>query len=207
MLAQHGQQHDTQRPGQQRPGREDLDHSGAALSGGPVRVQASRQRRSRHRLRPGPGPERQQLRRDAVGWPSGHKFGDLVGSDHAGIQIKDASGVVQLSFNLDWTTPRPSTKPHGWRPLQALRRGIGIRHTSSEKPDGRLAGRRSAYRARRAGSWWRTSARATRSGSGAAGCRPDAGARVHTSSGSGERASTVGAIGWGRGVAWWEKVE
>ena len=39
---------------------------------------------------------------NAVGWPGGHKFGDLVGSDQAVFEFKDKNGNVVLGFDLDY---------------------------------------------------------------------------------------------------------
>jgi hypothetical protein len=49
-----------------------------------------------------PAPNDNSYGVNAVGWPSGHKFSDLVGSDHAGFQLVDQNGVVKLSFNIDY---------------------------------------------------------------------------------------------------------
>jgi hypothetical protein len=38
----------------------------------------------------------------AIGWPGGHKFNDLVGSDHAEIVMSNAAGEVVLDFILDY---------------------------------------------------------------------------------------------------------
>lgn len=38
----------------------------------------------------------------AVGWPNGHKFGDLTGSDHVTIQALDASGTLVFDLDIDY---------------------------------------------------------------------------------------------------------
>ena len=56
-----------------------------------------------------PAPNDNSYGANAVGWPKGHTFNNLVGSDHAGIQIKDPNGVVKLSFNLDYLSTKSGT--------------------------------------------------------------------------------------------------
>lgn len=64
-----------------------------------------------------PAPNDNSYGTNAVGWGThGHKFTDLVGSDHAGIQIRDAQGVVRLSFNVDYLTAM-SGAPSGYASL------------------------------------------------------------------------------------------
>jgi hypothetical protein len=63
-----------------------------------------------------PAPNDNSYGVNAVGWPNGHKFNDLVGSDHAGFQLKDANGVVQLSFNVDYISADASA-PSGYKSL------------------------------------------------------------------------------------------
>jgi hypothetical protein len=45
----------------------------------------------------------------ATGWAKGHKFADLVGSDHAQFLFDDASGQNVLQFNLDYISQATST--------------------------------------------------------------------------------------------------
>ena len=63
-----------------------------------------------------PAPNDNSYGVNAVGWGTkGHKFGDLVGSDHAGFQLIDPSGTVRLlDFNIDYISAstdarRPAT--------------------------------------------------------------------------------------------------
>jgi hypothetical protein len=39
---------------------------------------------------------------NAIGWPGGHTFNQLVGSDNLGWSFKDANGVVRLAFKQDY---------------------------------------------------------------------------------------------------------
>ncbi len=39
-----------------------------------------------------------------IGWPSGHKFGDLVGSDHLQLAVYDANNVKRGEFKMDYIT-------------------------------------------------------------------------------------------------------
>ena len=52
----------------------------------------------------------------AVGWPGGHKFGDLVGSDMAQFQVKDATGKIVLDFKVDYISTKSGT-PSGYASL------------------------------------------------------------------------------------------
>ncbi len=64
-----------------------------------------------------PAPNDNSYGTNAVGWGShGHKFSDLVGSDHAGVQLVDGSGVVRLSFNVDYLTANTAA-PSGYSSL------------------------------------------------------------------------------------------
>jgi uncharacterized repeat protein (TIGR01451 family) len=64
-----------------------------------------------------PAPNDNSYGVNAVGWGShGHKFGDLVGSDHAGFQLRDAGGIVRLSFNIDYISAVASA-PSGYASL------------------------------------------------------------------------------------------
>jgi hypothetical protein len=63
-----------------------------------------------------PAPNDNSYGINAVGWPSGRNFGALVGSDHAGFQIKDANGIVKLSFNVDYIS-QVNSAPSGYASL------------------------------------------------------------------------------------------
>jgi len=63
-----------------------------------------------------PAPNDNSYGVNAVGWPNGHTFGNLTGSDKAGIQIKDPNGVVKLSFNMDYLSAKTGT-PSGYASL------------------------------------------------------------------------------------------
>jgi hypothetical protein len=63
-----------------------------------------------------PAPNDNSYGINAVGWPNGHTFGNLVGSDKAGIQIKNSSGTVILSFNMDYISQLASA-PSGYASL------------------------------------------------------------------------------------------
>ena len=63
-----------------------------------------------------PAPNDNSYGTNAVGWKNGHKFQDLVGSDHAGFQLKDPNGVVKLSFNVDYISANASA-PSGYSSL------------------------------------------------------------------------------------------
>jgi len=65
-----------------------------------------------------PAPNDNSYGANAVGWPSprGHKFKDLVNSDHAGVQIRNASNQVVLSFNMDYLSAFAGT-PSGYKSL------------------------------------------------------------------------------------------
>lgn len=67
-----------------------------------------------------PAPNDNSYGVNAVGWGThGHKFSDLVGSDHAGFQLADAGDVVRLSFNVDYISA-DATAPSGYRSLGVL---------------------------------------------------------------------------------------
>src|SRR5262249_30978658 len=56
---------------------------------------------------------------NAVGWGTkGHKFNDLVGSDHAGFKVTQ-NGVTKLDFNIDYIsqTTVSATNPSGYASL------------------------------------------------------------------------------------------
>lgn len=63
-----------------------------------------------------PAPNDNSYGINAVGWPKGHKFSDLVGSDHAGFQLVDGGGTVRLSFNVDYLTANTNA-PSGYSSL------------------------------------------------------------------------------------------
>lgn len=63
-----------------------------------------------------PAPNDNSYGVNAVGWPNGHRFSDLVGSDHAGFQLVDGSGTVRLSFNVDYLSASASA-PSGYASL------------------------------------------------------------------------------------------
>jgi uncharacterized repeat protein (TIGR01451 family) len=64
-----------------------------------------------------PAPNDNSYGVNAVGWGTkGHTFNDLVGSDHAGFQLKDPSGVIKLSFNIDYLSAS-SAAPSGYASL------------------------------------------------------------------------------------------
>jgi hypothetical protein len=66
-----------------------------------------------------PAPNDNSYGVNAVLWNTGahgHTFNDLVGSDHAGFQLVDPSGVVRLSFNADYISA-VSTAPSGYASL------------------------------------------------------------------------------------------
>jgi len=52
----------------------------------------------------------------AIGWDRGHKFKDLVGSDHAQVQLYDASGALVFDLALDYISEDP-TAPCGYASL------------------------------------------------------------------------------------------
>jgi len=67
-----------------------------------------------------PAPNDNSYGVNAVGWGTrGHKFSDLVGSDHAGFQLFSPAGAVVLSFNVD-TITADATAPSGYRSLGVL---------------------------------------------------------------------------------------
>jgi hypothetical protein len=63
-----------------------------------------------------PAPNDNSYGVNAVGWKNGHKFSDLTGSDHAGFELVDDHGVVQLSFNVDYLSADASA-PSGYSSL------------------------------------------------------------------------------------------
>lgn len=63
-----------------------------------------------------PAPNDNSYGANAVGWSNGHRFSDLVNSDHAGIQLVDPSGTAKLAFNIDYLTTKAGT-PSGYASL------------------------------------------------------------------------------------------
>jgi hypothetical protein len=59
----------------------------------------------------------------AVGWPKGHKFQELVGSDHAELTFFDKAGAEKLHFKMDYISQSASA-PSGWASL-GVRGGEG----------------------------------------------------------------------------------
>ena len=53
---------------------------------------------------------------NAIGWPGGHSFGNLTGSDHAQFYGYDANGAKVLDFKLDYLTSSSGT-PSGYASL------------------------------------------------------------------------------------------
>jgi hypothetical protein len=53
---------------------------------------------------------------NAIGWPNGHTFGNLTGSDHAEFQGRDANGNLVLDFKVDYLTSSTGT-PSGYDSL------------------------------------------------------------------------------------------
>jgi hypothetical protein len=51
-----------------------------------------------------PAPNDNSYGANAIGWPGGHLFKDLVGSDKAGFQILRPNNTVAVSFNVDYIT-------------------------------------------------------------------------------------------------------
>src|SRR5439155_1686992 len=56
-----------------------------------------------------PAPNDNSYGVNAIGWPNGHIFKDLVQSDHAGFQVLNPSKTVMLSFDIDYLTATPVT--------------------------------------------------------------------------------------------------
>jgi hypothetical protein len=63
-----------------------------------------------------PAPNDNSYGINAVGWPGGHTFGNLTGSDKAGFQLKNAAGTVVLDFNIDYLSAKSGT-PSGYGSL------------------------------------------------------------------------------------------
>ena len=60
-----------------------------------------------------PAPNDNSYGVNAVGWPSGHTFSNLTGSDKAGFQIIKPDGTVAVSFNVDYISSKTGT-PSGY---------------------------------------------------------------------------------------------
>jgi len=56
---------------------------------------------------------------NAIGWPGGHTFSELVGSDHAQFYGYDADGAKVLDFKLDYLSAKSGT-PSGYASLGVL---------------------------------------------------------------------------------------
>ncbi len=56
---------------------------------------------------------------NAIGWPSGHTFSQLVGSDHAQFYGNNAAGTRVLDFKVDYISASSGT-PSGYRSLGVL---------------------------------------------------------------------------------------
>ena len=64
-----------------------------------------------------PAPNDNSYGANAVGWGTkGHTFGNLVGSDHAGIQLVRPDGTVALDFKVDYISTKTGT-PSGYASL------------------------------------------------------------------------------------------
>jgi uncharacterized repeat protein (TIGR01451 family) len=53
---------------------------------------------------------------NAVGWPNGHKFGDLTGSDKLQLSLKDGGGTEKMNVTLDYISADKNT-PSGFKTL------------------------------------------------------------------------------------------
>jgi hypothetical protein len=53
---------------------------------------------------------------NAIGWPHGHKFNDLVGSDHVELTLFDASNTQRMQFDEDYIS-QSKTFPSGYGTL------------------------------------------------------------------------------------------
>jgi hypothetical protein len=53
---------------------------------------------------------------NAIGWPNGHKFNDLVGSDHVELSLLDKSGTKRMDFKVDYIS-QTNTAPSGYASL------------------------------------------------------------------------------------------
>ena len=63
-----------------------------------------------------PAPNDNSYGVNAIGWSGGHTFGNLTGSDKAGFHVVDGTGVVRLSFNIDYLSAKTGT-PSGYASL------------------------------------------------------------------------------------------
>jgi hypothetical protein len=65
-----------------------------------------------------PAPNDNSYGTNAVGWPSGHTFNNLTGSDKAGFQILRPNGTIAVSFNIDYISASTlNSPPSGYRSL------------------------------------------------------------------------------------------
>jgi hypothetical protein len=65
-----------------------------------------------------PAPNDNSYGTNAVGWPSGHTFNNLTGSDKAGFQIIRPNGTIAVSFNIDYITASTlNSPPSGYQSL------------------------------------------------------------------------------------------
>jgi hypothetical protein len=53
---------------------------------------------------------------NAIGWPGGHSFGNLTGSDHVQLSLSDANGVKRMEFKIDYISSS-SGAPSGYKSL------------------------------------------------------------------------------------------
>jgi hypothetical protein len=53
---------------------------------------------------------------NAIGWPNGHKFSDLTGSDELTLALYDATNVKRMEFQIDYLTAN-SGVPSGYKTL------------------------------------------------------------------------------------------
>jgi len=53
---------------------------------------------------------------NAIGWPNGHTFSNLTGSDNLQIALLDANGVMKMNFKMDYITST-NTVPSGYATL------------------------------------------------------------------------------------------
>jgi len=65
-----------------------------------------------------PAPNDNSYGTNAVGWPSGHTFNNLTGSDKAGFQILRPNGTIAVSFNIDYISQSTlNSPPSGYQSL------------------------------------------------------------------------------------------
>ena len=81
-----------------------------------------------------PAPNDNSYGANAIGWPGGHLFKDLVNSDKAGFQILRPNGSVAVSFNVDYITQSSAgSPPSGYKSLGPFG-GDGSILTNSSPP-------------------------------------------------------------------------